>query len=125
MNYKVGEIVEGKVTGIQPYGAFIMLNNHVSGLIHISEISDGYVKDIHQFIQVGDTIKVKIIDIDEENKQVRLSLKAANLKRVHFNHSSILRSASLPEAKLGFTTVEKQLPEWIKQAKEQINHDEI
>ena len=56
MIYKPGQIVEGKITGIQPYGAFVALEHHVSGLIHISEISDGFVKDISKFVTVGDVL---------------------------------------------------------------------
>ena len=52
MPYQIGQTVEGKVTGIQPYGAFVMLDRHTSGLIHISEISDGYVRDISRFVKV-------------------------------------------------------------------------
>lgn len=112
MKYHVGEIVEGKITGIQPYGAFVLLEDSVNGLIHISEISDGYVKDIHQYVKVGDTIQVKIIDLDEDNQQVRLSLKALHRKRAQ----SYRRTATLPEMKKGFTTIEAHMNEWVKEA---------
>ena len=58
MTYQTGQIVEGKITGIQPYGAFVALDRNTSGLIHISEISDGYVRDISRFVKVGDIVKV-------------------------------------------------------------------
>ena len=73
MKYKTGMIVEGKVTGIQPYGAFVNLDSQNAGLIHISEISDGFVKDISKYVQVGDHVKVKIIDFDKKHHQARLS----------------------------------------------------
>ena len=78
MQYRIGQTVEGKVTGIQPYGAFVSLDRYTSGLIHISEISDGYVRDINRFVKVGDTVTVKIIDFDYQAQQARLSLKALN-----------------------------------------------
>ena len=56
MQYRIGQTAEGKVTGIQPYGAFVMLDRQTSGLIHISEISDGYVRDISRYVKVGDTV---------------------------------------------------------------------
>ena len=117
MKYKIGEIVEGKITGIQAYGAFVALDDDTNGLIHISEISDGYVNDITRFVRVGDTVRVKIIDIDESTNQVRLSLKALHKKRAHGRMGMFSHKATLPESKLGFLSVEKQLPIWIQEAK--------
>ena len=117
MKYEIGEIVEGKITGIQAYGAFVALDDDTNGLIHISEISDGYVKDITRFVRVGDTVRVKIIDIDESTNQVRLSLKALNKKREHGRMGMFSHKATLPESKLGFLSIEKQLPIWIQEAK--------
>ena len=51
--YKVGDVVTGKVTGIQPYGAFVSLDEHTQGLVHISEITYGYVKEVAEFLTVG------------------------------------------------------------------------
>ena len=123
MKYKIGEIVEGKITGIQAYGAFVALDDDTNGLIHISEISDGYVKDITRFVRVGDTVRVKIIDIDESTNQVRLSLKALHKKRAHGRMGMFSHKATLPESKLGFLSVEKQLPIWIQEAKKEIEDD--
>lgn len=123
MKYKIGEIVEGKITGIQVYGAFVALDDDTNGLIHISEISDGYVKDITRFVRVGDTVRVKIIDIDESTNQVRLSLKALHKKRAHGRMGMFSHKATLPESKLGFLSIEKQLPIWIQEAKKEIEDD--
>lgn len=123
MKYKVGDIAEGKVTGIQPYGAFVSLDDGVNGLIHISEISEGYVKDITRFVHVGDDVKVKIIDCDENNNQVRLSLKALRKKRAQSRNRSFHLKASLPPNNIGFCSIAEQLDEWIALAKEQINKD--
>ncbi len=76
MQLKVGQIIQGTVTGIQPYGAFVLIDDQTSGLIHISEISDGYVKDVKNFVNIKDTVTVKVIDVDETCKYARLSLKA-------------------------------------------------
>lgn len=124
MKYKIGEIVEGKITGIQAYGAFVALDDDTNGLIHISEISDGYVKDITRFVRVGDTVRVKIIDIDESTNQVRLSLKALHKKRAHGRMGMFSHKATLPESKLGFLSVEKQLPIWIQEAKKKEIEDD-
>lgn len=73
MSIAVGEIVEGTVTGITNFGAFVDLGENKTGLIHISEVSDAYVKDINEFLKVKDRVKVKIISV--ENGKVALSIK--------------------------------------------------
>lgn len=126
LKYQIGQIVEGKVTGIQPYGAFVSLDDTTSGLIHISEISDGYVRDIHQFAKEGDLVRVKIIDFDQQNHQARLSLKAISRQRTRNRHPFTHRKiALLPKSKLGFSTIAKQLDQWILKAKEEMKHDEV
>ncbi|MGL4818556.1 MAG: S1 RNA-binding domain-containing protein, partial [Bacilli bacterium] len=76
--YEVGQIVRGKVTGIQRYGAFVSFEGTKQGLIHISEITDGFVRDIGDFISSGDLIRVKILSIDELTGKMSLSLKATH-----------------------------------------------
>ena len=73
--YYPGNIVEGKVVGIKPYGVFISLDDQTMGLLHISEISDGYVDDINKIVKVGDVIQTKILDINYEDNKAKLSLK--------------------------------------------------
>ena len=63
--YKKGEIVFGCVTGIEKYGIFVNLDEYYSGLIHISEVSNAFVRNIHDYVKVGETIKVKVLDTNE------------------------------------------------------------
>lgn len=123
MGYQVGQIVEGKVTGIQPYGAFIVIDKDISGLIHISEISDGYVKDINRFVHIGDTVRVKIIEIDLSMKQAKLSLKALNRSHARIRKRPMNRRASLPLMKKGFASIANQMDRWIREAKEEMEND--
>lgn len=76
MSIDVGNIVEGKVTGITHFGAFVELSNGKTGLIHISEVADAYVKDIKDFINENDIVKVKVINVSEG--KIGLSIKQAN-----------------------------------------------
>lgn len=76
MEFGVGSILEGKVTGITKFGAFVSLGENKSGLVHISEIANTYVNDIHDHLQEGQTVKVKVLAIDE-NGRVNLSIKRA------------------------------------------------
>ena len=75
---KRGDIIDVKITGIQPYGAFASLPDNSTGLIHISEISDKFVKSIDSFVKVGESIKVKVIDFDQETNPRRLIVETPN-----------------------------------------------
>ena len=74
MSLEVGAIVEGEVTGITNFGAFVQLPEGKVGLIHISEVSNVYVKDVHDFLKEHDKVKVKVLSIDERGK-IGLSIK--------------------------------------------------
>ena len=76
MEFTVGNIYEGKVTGITGSGAFVQLAPGKSGMVHISEIANTYVDDIKKHIKEGDTVKVKLIAIDQ-NGRINLSIKKA------------------------------------------------
>lgn len=76
MQLKVGDIVEGKITGITKFGVFADLGGGVSGMVHISEISRTYVNDINDFVKVGDVSKMKVISVGEDGK-IALSMKNA------------------------------------------------
>lgn len=71
---QVGEIVEGVVTGIKDFGAFVLLPNGETGLVHISEVADSYVKDIHDYLQKQDKVKVKVLSVSGDGK-IGLSIK--------------------------------------------------
>ena len=68
MGFEVGSILEGKVTGITKFGAFVSLPENRSGLVHISEIAYSYVNDIHEHLSEGQTVTVKVIGIDANNR---------------------------------------------------------
>ncbi|MCI7126540.1 MAG: S1 RNA-binding domain-containing protein [Agathobaculum sp.] len=76
MDLAVGAIVEGKVTGITKFGAFVALPEGKSGMVHISEVAASFVNDIKDFLQEGQQVKVKIIGIDQAGR-INLSIKKA------------------------------------------------
>ena len=83
MSVSVGEIVEGTVSDIMNYGAFVKLEDGKNGLVHISEVSREYVEDIHTVLKSGDKVKAKVLSIDEKGK-IALSIKKAlpNIQKV-------------------------------------------
>ena len=76
MGFEVGSVLEGKVTGITKFGAFVSLPENRSGLVHISEIAYSYVNDVHDHLTEGQTVTVKVIGIDDNNR-INLSIKQA------------------------------------------------
>lgn len=76
--HQIGQIVPGKVTKLVPFGAFVRVEEGIEGLVHISELAERHVEIPEQVVQVGDSVMVKIIDIDLERRRISLSLKQAN-----------------------------------------------
>lgn len=76
MAIEVGAKLEGKVTGITHFGAFVDLSGGVTGLVHISEIADNYVKDVKDHLKLEDVVTVKVINVDKDGK-IGLSIKQA------------------------------------------------
>ncbi len=76
MAVEIGEILDGKVTGITNFGAFVELPDKSTGMVHISEVSNTYIKDIHEKLSENQEVKVKVIDINEKGK-IALSIKKA------------------------------------------------
>lgn len=74
MSMDVGSVVEGKITSITKFGAFVALEGGKSGMVHVSEISDEFVSDINRYVSVGQTIQVRILNIDEKGR-INLSIK--------------------------------------------------
>lgn len=75
--FEVGSIVEGKVLKLKPFGAIVELDSSTQGLIHISQVANGFVQDINDHLKEGDVVKIKVMTIDPENGKISLSLREA------------------------------------------------
>ncbi len=111
----VGSVVLGEVTGIESYGIFVKLNNNYSGLIHISEITEKFVKDITTYAQIGEQIYVEIKSIDETTKKCILSVKGLNYR--------IDENQLVKESVRGFTPLKQHLPSWIESKYQEIHKE--
>jgi len=80
LSIEVGSIVEGVVSGITNFGAFVNLPEGKVGLVHISEVADVYVSDVKEFLKEQDNVKVKVLSVDEKGK-IALSIKRAQEKK--------------------------------------------
>lgn len=114
--FQPGEIIKGQVTGIEKYGIFININNEYSGLIHISEISEGFVKDIHDFVSIGETIYCKIVEVDEKNCNLKLSIK-------NMNYKARKGKGKFNETVRGFLPLKEKLDEWIEEKKKVLEEE--
>jgi 4-hydroxy-3-methylbut-2-enyl diphosphate reductase len=77
--YPIGEIIEGEVARLVPFGAFITLEEGIDGLVHISQIADRHITRPEEELTLGETIKVKVMEIDAENKKISISKREADL----------------------------------------------
>lgn len=107
--YQVGKIVKGCVTGIEKYGIFVSLDNFYSGLIHISEISSGFVRNVADYVTVGETIYVKVLDVDDTEFKLKLSIKDIKYKLEKPRDTHVII-----ESGSGFEPLKLKLDEWIK-----------
>ncbi len=82
MSLEVGKVFEGKVSGITNFGAFVQLSNGMTGLVHISEVAEEYVKDIKSHLKQDQQVKVKVISL--ENGKISLSIKKALAPKPNF-----------------------------------------
>lgn len=82
MQLEVGNILEGKVTGITNFGAFIDLSDGLTGMVHISEVAPTYVSQIRDHLKIGQEVKVRVLSIGEDGK-ISLSIKKSNGKTAH------------------------------------------
>ena len=121
--FKVGEIIKVQVIGAQHYGIFIKCldDETFTGLIHISEISNDFVKDVNRFAKLGDIIYAKILDVDNESKHIKLSIKAT-LPKTRYKSSYIKQKND--DKLTSFAPLEEKLNGWIiEQLKEKKKYD--
>ena len=102
---KKGDIVEGRITSIKPYGAFVKVDDSIDGLIHISEISEGFVRSIEDYLTVGDEVTLEVISISEDNK-LSMSYKTQNKSR--------RKKREIVNLVYGFKPLADKLDEWVK-----------
>ena len=118
MKYQVGQLVIGKVYNVKPYALFMSFEDGVTGLLHISEISDSVIRDIEKYGSVGDEIKVKILSIDKDNGFLRVSYKQVPQEEMYSSHTNQRRMPTTSEDE--FLPLKEKLDSWIKEAYENI-----
>ncbi len=107
MKYEVGKIIKGTVTGVEKYGVFVGFDEFYSGLIHISEISEDFVRNVFDYVSIGETIKTKILQVDSDNCRLKLSIKGIDYRE------SIRKKYKINETKDGFQSLKRELSKWV------------
>lgn len=111
-NYKKGDIIKGKVTGVTDYGIFVSFDDDYDGLIHISEMSYRFVNDVADYAKVGDAIFSQIIDVHDDNHLV------LSIKDIDYTNG---KKKKIMETETGFQTLSRMLPVWIEEKLQEIN----
>ncbi len=117
MEYNVNDVIYVTIASVTPYGAFVNAENGYTGLIHISEITGKYIKDISKYFKIGNIVEVVVIGIDREKKQLNLSTKGIMPTEDIQNE--------LVEDEIGFENLMEKLPEWINETKKEIENRDI
>ena len=112
----VGNVVKGEVTGIESYGIFVKLENNYTGLVHISEITEKFVKDVNSYAKIGESIYVEIKEKDDEKKKCIITVKGLNYR--------IDDTKKVKESVRGFTPLKQHLPIWIEEKYKEIHKED-
>lgn len=107
MDYSTGDIIMVTVTSIENYGIFVKVDEKYNGLIHISEMSDSFVSNVRNFAFPGETIYAKVMEVDGNKKQMKLSIKS-------IDYRLISKKGRLIESPNGFNKLKEFLPIWIE-----------
>jgi len=116
MQYKINDIIKGQVTGIEEYGIFVRIDESFIGLIHISEITEGYVTNINNFVQIDEMIYVRILEVNEQTKQMKLSIKSINYKENGMTQN-------IQESLRGFLPLQENLVKWTDEKLKEFKND--
>ncbi|KXZ39580.1 general stress protein 13 [Alkalithermobacter thermoalcaliphilus JW-YL-7 = DSM 7308] len=112
--FEINSVVTGKVVDIKPFGAFVALDENTKGLVHISQVSHDFVKDINNHLTVGQEVQVKILSIDEQSGKISLSIREAtqrpNRKQQAKKEEQVQNTNNV--------SLEDKLKEWLKQSNE-------
>ena len=112
MQYNVGDIIKVRVSGLASYGIFVTIDEHYTGLIHISEVSLNFVRNVQDYVRLGDYIMAKIIGVDEEAGHLKLSIKDIDY--------TLGKERGIDEKEnSGFAILKESLPKWIEEKKKE------
>ena len=118
--YEIGEIVEGTIVNIRDFGAIMLFADGKKGLLHISEVANVFIRNIHKYLRIGKTYQVKIIGIEDDGF-LKLSMsKITDEEKEEFHKNGVKKVKIDPEF-IDYSIFKEKLPEWIAKEKESKN----
>ena len=116
--YEVGEIIEGTIVSIRDFGAIMLFPDGKKGLLHISEVANVFIRNIHKYLRIGKTYQVKVIGIEDDGF-LKLSMsKISEEEKEEYHRNGIKRVKIDPEF-IDYSIFKEKLPEWIKKEREE------
>ena len=110
--YSVGEIIEGTVISIRPYGAIMIFDDESKGLLHISEIANTYIKNIYRYLLIGKTYQVKVIELAEDGFLKVSMSKISEEEKANYRSQNVKRTP-VDADKVDFEALREKLDEWV------------
>ena len=114
--YIVGEIIEGTITAIRDYGAIMIFNDGKKGLLHISEVANVYIRNIHKYLRIGKTYQVKIIGIEPDGF-LKLSMSKISDEEKEEYHNNGIKKVKIDPEFIDYSALKEKLGDWIAQEK--------
>ena len=116
--YEIGEIVEGTIVSIRDFGAIMLFSDGKKGLLHISEVANVFIRNIHKYLRIGKTYQVKVIGIEDDGF-LKLSMsKISEEEKDEYHRNGIKRVKIDPEF-IDYSVFKEKLPEWIKKERDE------
>ena len=118
--YQIGEIIEGTIINIRDFGAIMIFNDGKKGLLHISEVANVFIRNIHKYLRVGKTYQVKVIGIEPDGF-LKLSMSKISEEEKADYHKNGVKKVKIDPEFIDFTALKEKLDEWIQKEKENKN----
>ena len=118
--YQIGEIIEGTIINIRDFGAIMIFNDGKKGLLHISEVANVFIRNIHKYLRIGKTYQVKVIGIEPDGF-LKLSMSKISEEEKNEYHKNGVKKVKIDQEFIDYSALKEKLDEWIKKEKENEN----
>ena len=118
--YQIGEIIEGTIINIRDFGAIMIFNEGKKGLLHISEVANVFIRNIHKYLRIGKTYQVKIIGIEPDGF-LKLSMSKISEEEKEEYHKNGVKKVKIDPEFIDYSALKDKLGEWIQKEKENKN----
>ena len=116
--YEVGEIIEGTITNIRDFGAIMIFSDGAKGLLHISEVANVFIRNIHKYLKIGKTYQVKVIGIEDDGF-LKLSMSKISEEEKDEYHRNGVKKVKIDPEFIDYSVFKEKLPEWIEKEKKE------